>query len=283
MRHNLEQNVISYIINISNIGGGFDILKLMPKLKSKSTSLRKILILTVLLILLVGVYLNRSYAHIFDYDKSRALIFKDIQRNYIVDNGAGTETIKYVVLGDSLSYGFGSSGFRGTFPYVLATDLLEDYKQVEVVNLAVSGAVIGELVEDQLPRAIGEKPGFVSIMIGTNDVHDFADKEEFRESLIYIIDELQGKTEAEILVINIPYLGTRDLILPPHDRIMDYKIQDFNKVIQEVSEEKQVEFFDLYSASKKPLSENPDKYYSIDEFHPSDEGYILWGDLINGN
>ncbi len=205
----------------------------------------------------------------------------DIQRNYIIKNGTGKEDIKYVALGDSLTYGFGASNYQGTFPYIIANKLLKKYKQVEVVNLAISGAVINGVLETQLPKALEEKPDFVTLMIGTNDVHNFAEKQTFKTSLIYILDQLKNHTNTQILLINIPYLGTKDLILPPHNTIMDLRIREFNRVIEEVAMEKQIKYFDLYSASNPYFEKNPKQYYSPDKFHPSDQGYILWGNLIN--
>lgn len=254
----------------------------MPKTKSR-LSRKKILIILGIVVLIVGIYLNRAYAHIFDYDNSRGLLISDIQREYKLEGGQGKDDLKYVVLGDSLSYGFGVADYKGTFPYIVASNLLKNHKQVTVINLAVSGAVLEDLMEMQLPKALEENPGLVSIMIGTNDVHDFVDRQEFKNNLGFVIDQIKEKTKAKILVINIPYLGTRSLILPPYDRIMDERIRSFNKIITEVVKEKSVNFFDLYSVSKQPFLEYPEKYYSIDQFHPSEEGYKLWGELINAN
>lgn len=255
----------------------------MPVLKKALIFKRKFLTISILIILALVVYLNRSYAHIFDYDKDRQIVSMNIQRNYSIKGSGKEAAIKYIALGDSLTYGFGASDYKGTFPYLLAEKLAQKHELVEVHNLGVSGAVIGELAETQLPQALKEKPDFVTVMIGTNDVHDFEKLQEFKKSLVYIIDSLQTGTNAKILLINIPYLGTKDLILPPYDTVMDLRIRDFNRVIEQTAEEKQIKYFDLYSASNASFKQNPDKYYSIDKFHPSDAGYILWGNLINAD
>ncbi len=253
----------------------------MPKEKLNNILTSKNVLICALMLVIV-IYLNLSYAHIFSYDKDRRILSTNIQRSYSLDGGSGSENIKYVAIGDSLTYGFGASEYQTTYPYFIAQNLLNKYLEVEVSNLAVPGAVIGELENFQLYKALEAKPGFVSIMIGTNDVHDFADIEDFKNSLEMVVDKFMD-INSEVLLINIPYLGTRDLILPPHNIIMDQRIRKFNKIIEQVALEKNVGYFDLYNATSKPFSDYPDKYYSIDKFHPSNEGYVLWGNLINGN
>lgn len=254
----------------------------MTFLKEWSVFRKKLFLISALIILGV-IYLNRSYAHIFDYDKDRQIVSMNIQRNYSIEGSGKEAAIKYITLGDSLTYGFGASDYKGTFPYVLAKKLSKIHQRVSVTNLGISGSVIGELIENQLPRAIEEKPDFVTILIGTNDVHDFINPLEFKNSLTFITDKLQNETGARILLINIPYLGTKDLILPPYDTVMDLRIREFNRVIKQTAGEKQIKYFDLYSSSNAAFKQNPDKYYSIDKFHPSDAGYILWGNLINAD
>lgn len=243
---------------------------------------KTILITFVIIILALVIYLNRAYSHIYSYKQSSEIMSTDIQRNYTLEDGKGEKSIKYVALGDSLTYGLGASSNKGTFPYILGHKLLNKYKNVEVVNLAVSGAIVDDLISDQLPQAIDEKPDFVTILIGTNDVHSFANKQKFRTSLTSIIEKLKKSTAADILLMNIPYLGSDSLILPPYNHIMESKIIEFNHVIYEVASLTEVKYFDLYSNSRDYFEKDP-KLYSSDQFHPSDKGYILWGNLINAD
>lgn len=251
----------------------------MPKVKF---ALSKKVIFILLLLSGLVFYLNRSYAHIYDYDKNRYLISTLMPRTYTLEEGKGQENIKYVALGDSLTFGLGASSYKSTFPFILANKLLKKYERVEVVNLAVSGALVDDLLENQLPQALEEKPGFVTIMVGTNDVHNFADKQEFGNSLEKIISNLRQLTTAKIISINIPYLGTNSLILPPYDKIMDFRIKEFNQIIKEIADREQVKHIDLYTLSKESFMADK-SFYSTDQFHPSDKGYILWGDLIDAN
>lgn len=241
----------------------------------------KVLILGII-ILVVIIYLNRSYAHIYSYNEEPNKLSFEIQRRYTLESAANEKSIKYVALGDSLTYGLGASSHKGTFPYILGQKFLTEYKKVEIINLAVSGSVVNDVLSSQLPQAIAENPDFVTILIGTNDVHRFADKQEFKTSLTSLIEQLQKNTGSKILLINIPYLGTKSLILPPHNSIMDLKIKEFNQEIRVAANLNKIGYFDLYNKSKVHFDKDT-SFYSSDQFHPSDKGYILWGNLINAD
>ncbi|MFE1443737.1 SGNH/GDSL hydrolase family protein [Streptomyces sp. NPDC058739] len=77
--------------------------------------------------------------------------------------------VRFVALGDSLTAGVGdrvADGWRG-WAALLADGL--DPEAVEFTNLAVSGAQTRDIVESQLPVALGLKPDLASVLIGVND------------------------------------------------------------------------------------------------------------------
>ncbi|MFF0205445.1 SGNH/GDSL hydrolase family protein [Streptomyces sp. NPDC005017] len=77
--------------------------------------------------------------------------------------------VRFVALGDSLTAGVGdrvADGWRG-WAALLADGL--DPEAVSFTNLAVSGAQTRDIVESQLPVALGLKPDLASVLIGVND------------------------------------------------------------------------------------------------------------------
>lgn len=228
---------------------------------------------------IIKILLRRLYTHIYGYRQGLD-ITTDIQTKYILKNGKGKKGIKYIALGDSLTYGFGASNYKGTFSYILSQKLLKKYKKVEVINLAVCGASVDNLLHKQLPQAIKQKPDFITVLIGTNDVHSFANIKKFKDSLENIISQLKKSTDAQILIINIPYLISAYMTFPPYNMFMDSRIKKFNRVIQETASLKTVKYFDLYIQTKDYFKKGSN-LYSSDWFHPSSKGYILWGNLIN--
>lgn len=237
--------------------------------------------LVICLILLSVIYLNRSYARIFEYTNQFPV--SRIQASYILTEGKGSEVLKYAALGDSLTYGFGAPDYQNTYPFVFAKKFLNKYKEVEVSNLARPGAVSQDVLTFQLPEALEINPGFVTLMIGTNDVHDYVSEKDFQLTVEKIVDGLQANTQAGILLINIPYLGTDSLILPPFNYFMDYRIKRYNEILLEIAKSKKIKYFDLYTSSFKNFKVNQDIYYSYDGFHPSSAGYIFWGNLLNAD
>jgi len=74
----------------------------------------------------------------------------------------------WVVLGDSMSQGIGASapdrGWVG--------QLMEDEFDYRVVNLSVSGGMIADVTDRQIPtlRSLGVEPDLVTVMVGSNDL-----------------------------------------------------------------------------------------------------------------
>lgn len=74
----------------------------------------------------------------------------------------------WVALGDSMTQGIGASAFdRGWTAGVV--DLLPQHR---LVNLSVSGGLVSDLLERQLPamESLGTRPDLVTVMIGSNDL-----------------------------------------------------------------------------------------------------------------
>ncbi|KKR79642.1 MAG: hypothetical protein UU73_C0003G0308 [Candidatus Daviesbacteria bacterium GW2011_GWA1_41_61] len=242
----------------------------------------------IVLIFFSAFYLNFSYARIYNFIKEHKLPNPTLQQRYTLKNdqnifsgASDKDQQKYMALGDSLTSGVGSQSYEKTFPYILAQKLASGKKDMLLINLGQPGADIAEVLKFQVPEAIRENPDYLSLLIGTNDVHNFTSRDSFRNSYKVIISNLSQQTKAKIILINIPYLGTKDLIWPPHNLWLNFRIRQFNEDIAQIAQEGNLHLEDLYTQTKK-LSSQPG-FYSADLFHPSAEGYILWGQIINAD
>lgn len=240
------------------------------------------LILLAALLVLVVTYLYFSYSRIYNFVQDKSLSTPFIQTNFTLNSNQSGQ-IKYVALGDSLSAGLGSTDSQKTLVYQVAQKLASQSAQVQVINLSYSGATIDDLIQDQLDRAIQEQPDVITILIGTNDVHAKKSPDVFMVQLQMVLDKLTSQTKAKIIVINIPYLGSEKLILPPYNSIIDMRIRQYNKGIAKIAVGQRIKLVDLYGLSYQKFAQNPDLYYSKDQFHPSGEGYLLWGEFINAD
>lgn len=239
----------------------------------------KLIMYFVPLFLILG-YLIFSYLRIYRYAGDVVLQNPYVTDSFTLENPRGQGSIQYVALGDSLSVGLGSQSVNETFVYQYALKLSEKYSQVKVINFGQSGATTKNLVDRQLAQAIAQNPDYITLLIGINDIHAQVSTDDFKRNYQYILSELVNKTKAQIIVINLPYLGSYKLIVPPFNTILDSRTKNFNSIISGGASNKRIKLVDLYGKTYQVFSQDP-KYYSSDLFHPSAEGYMLWSKIIN--
>ena len=234
--------------------------------------------------LLIIFYLFFSYIRFYHYIGDADLQSPYFGNPILFENSDGEGSAKYVALGDSLSAGVGSTTVDKTFVYLYAEKLSEKYKQVEILNLAQPGGTTVDVINNQLPLALIADPEYVTLLIGVNDIHNKRSNNDFNENFTHIINELISKTNAEILVIEIPYIGSYKIVYPPFNYLLSFRTNQFNKTIyksvNKFAVTNRVKVVPIY---KETLiySKDIQGYYSSDLFHPSGEGYLLWGKLIN--
>lgn len=238
---------------------------------------KQISISLVFLLIGTGIYLNRSYAHIYNTINNVGLSSPLIQKTYSLGESDNTNAKTYVAVGDSLTAGTGVSRYEESYVYLLAQKLSARNK----INLhveAIPGATAKQTVELLLDSTIKKNPDIVTVLIGINDVHGTVSKQEFAIEYEKILQRLTQETGAKIYTVAISYMGDKSLILPPYTVYFDKRIREFNRVIQELSQEYNVKYVDVYTATKKDSLQR--SYYSEDLFHPSAIGYSLWAQLI---
>lgn len=229
---------------------------------------------------LILVYLFFSYTRIYRYTGNVLLKSPYMTAAFTLENSQGQGAIKYVALGDSLSVGLGSQSVNETFVYQYALKLSEKFNQVNVINLGQSGATTKNLIDRQLSQAIAHNPDYITLLIGINDLHAKVTADAFQKNYHNILNELLNKTTAQIIVINLPYLGSNKLIAQPFGSVLDFRTKQFNSIIASASGDDRIKLVDLYEKTYQLFNQNP-RYYSSDLFHPSAEGYMLWAKIIN--
>ncbi len=227
-------------------------------------------ILVILVVLLV--YLNRSYSYFYDFLGEKNLPAPKHQTETVVGRGA-EHVIKYVALGDSLTAGVGVLNYPDSYPYQVA-ERLSAQGQVKLINLGHPGALLIDVEKTQLPRALLEKPDVVTLLIGINDIHNFVPINEFENRYSGVVEALSG-SGARVYLLSIPHLGSGNTLLFPYNMLLDFKTRQFNLKIKEISERYDLKYIDIYSADKS------EGFYSEDEFHPSALGYKDWMKIID--
>lgn len=184
-----------------------------------------------------------------------------------------TGPITYVALGDSTGSGVGAR--EGGYVARLFSRLAQRRPGSKLTNLCVSGATTQDLLRGQLDRGVALNPDLVTVGIGINDIGHGLSIEEFAKNYEEILRTLKEKTQAQIVVANIPDISSAPRIPGPMRNEYQRQIVQFSQRLEEIANRHGVTVFDVHSITKQELPSHPE-YFSSDGFHPSDQGYELW-------
>jgi lysophospholipase L1-like esterase len=239
----------------------------------------RVLLILVVILLIIGVYLNRAYAHFYD-SIGNTILPKTTSEVYSL--GKGDNYLKVAIMGDSLSAGVGASQGEKSYPYLFARRWADRGFRVTLYNFASPAAETKDVLNSQLSGAINKNPDIVLILIGINDIHNQVSELYFTKNYRDTIVTLKSKTRGKIYLVSVPYLGSGKILFFPYNMLLTVKTGSYNQIIKSLARENDVTYIDLYSATKTKF-ESDDSLYSEDNFHPSDEGYLLWEEVINAN
>ena len=240
---------------------------------------KKYLLIVVALIIIIGIYMNLSYSHIYKKIDDASLKSPDQNQTYVLGYGIGAESITYVAMGDSLTAGVGVDNYEKSFPFLIAKNFAATGNDVVLKDRAFPGARTSDLKGDLLEQTIKDQPSIVTLLIGVNDIHGNISKSEFKSNYEEILSRLTKETKAKIYVINLPFIGGTDLLRFPYNFYFDYQTKQFNEVIKNLAENYNVKYIDLYSQTVDEFKKEGD-HYASDSFHPSAKGYEEWAKII---
>ncbi len=177
------------------------------------------------------------------------------------------EIRSFVALGDSFTEGLDDlaadhSGYRG-WADRFAERLAEDQPGLCYANLAVRGKLLGEVVEEQVPRAIAMAPDLVAIAAGGNDMlRPRTDPDELAETF----DEA---------VRTLLLSGCQVLIFAGFDprfpvlRLIRGKAAAYNMHLRAIARRYQCHVVDMWSMSTL----HDPRAWSADRLHLSSDGH----------
>jgi acyl-CoA thioesterase-1 len=186
-------------------------------------------------------------------------------------------SVNYVALGDSTAVGVGAAR-GGGYPERLASRLRNDGLPVGLTNLGQSGARIRDVFTGQVKRAVAAQPTLVTLGVGTNDLWRGTSVEDFQEDLDRIARRLK-QTGASLVVVNIADMALAPVAKLVPSSLYEGRIEPFNAAMAQVARAHGLHLVDLYTASKEMIPKSP-HFFCHDGFHPSDEGYDEWADLL---
>jgi acyl-CoA thioesterase I len=189
--------------------------------------------------------------------------------------------IRYVALGDSYTIGTATRAPAERWPDQLVARLSTSSPTLELIeNLGVNGFTSRDLIEVELPQLVSLRPGFVTVLVGVNDVVQGVAEAAYRENVSLILDDLLSRLPpARILAVTTP-----DYTVTP--RGADYgnpaaqaeAIQRFNAAIAELAAERGVAVVDIHDLSLDAATDRT--LVADDGLHPSGAQYARWVDRI---
>ena len=227
-------------------------------------------------VIVIGIYLYAANAYFYHRIHVGNLVFPDTEHSYLIPGAGGAKT--YAALGDSLTAGVGAEKYTEAYPYLVGKKLT----QKNTINLKVfayPGLTSTGLISGYLDDAIKAKPDIITVLIGTNDIHNWVAAFEYEKNYRTRLDRLTKETPGKIYAIGIPYLGSNAAFLPPFQAYFDYKTTQFNAIIKRLATEYHVTYIDIATPTQS-LFKKDGAVYAADSFHPSALGYKSWADII---
>lgn len=179
----------------------------------------------------------------------------------------GDQVLIFAALGASDAVGVGASPLSNGYVFLIADSLSLD-RMVDLRNFGEIGAHSFDLVARQLGTALSSNPDLVTIWTGSNDVIGGDSVGSFAADLDRILGDLAAQTEAQVFIGDLVDL-TRvpRFVANPDPDVTSARVMAFNNAIAAAA--------GLHGAHVVPLSSIPitDDLFSIDGFHPSNEGH----------
>jgi acyl-CoA thioesterase I len=170
----------------------------------------------------------------------------------------------WVALGDSTAQGLGAPGPRGGYVGQTLQQLRRGTGQHwRVLNLSVSGALIRDVVAEQLPL-LPVAPDLVTCGIGANDIPYSTPAKLFGD-----MRTLLAKVPDGTVMLDLPLLAGFWWIV---GRMSIPYITRINRVIHEVAGERDLPVATVSRHFTPPWTGK----FSCDSFHPSQDGYRDW-------
>ncbi len=188
------------------------------------------------------------------------------------------DTVRLVMLGDSLAAGVGVLLVEDSVGGHLATLLAGDGHRIELSSVAVSGTRSLHLAT-QVSRALhGERPDVAVILVGLNDVTGLVHPSEAATHLGNAVARLLDAGVA-VVVGTCPDLAASRALGPPLRQIVGWLGQRIAYAQEPAVREAGGVAVDLAGRTSAVFRADPGTI-CVDGFHPSADGYRIWAHAL---
>ena len=149
-----------------------------------------------------------------------------------------------------------------------------------VANLAMNGFTSRDVIESELPRLDELRPGFVSLLIGVNDVVQGVGEATYGRNVAAILDDLMGRLSPNRIVA----VTTPDYTVTPEGgsygdpATQAAAIRRANAILREAAVARGITSVDIHDLSLRAAADR--SLVAGDGLHPSGAQYALWVERI---
>jgi lysophospholipase L1-like esterase len=186
--------------------------------------------------------------------------------------------VVYVALGDSTVYGLGASSPSTHYVARLFASLRHEYPAARLTNLGACLATATDVLAQQVPDAILQRPHLVTLSVGPNDLRQGRGPDDFARRVEVILERLDRETDAAVILNALPDLASAPRFRQPERSMMAALTRHYNHALRHVADGFGVDLVDL-EISGRPESELG-RFFSEDGYHPSDAGYAAWAGVL---
>jgi acyl-CoA thioesterase-1 len=184
----------------------------------------------------------------------------------------------YLALGDSTGVGIGAE--HGGYVARIFTRIERIRPGARLINLCARAATTDDVLRKQIDKffSSNDRPTLITLGIGANDLIYGVKAEQFARNYEEIIRRLREKTDAPLIVMNIPDLSLAPAVPAYLRDAARHHIITFNAHITVIAKRYGIPVLDLYGQSYE-FSLSPE-FFSTDGLHPSDAGYEFWANIL---
>ena len=149
-----------------------------------------------------------------------------------------------------------------------------------LVNLGVSGSLLRQALEQQLPVAVDSAPDLVTVWLAVNDLNARVPLERYSAELDTLLGTLRRESRATILVGNVPDVARVPVYQHLDPELVRAEVGRWNDAIARVVERHGAVLVDLHERWRE-LADHQENV-GRDGFHPSTEGHRRVADVFLG-
>jgi lysophospholipase L1-like esterase len=180
-----------------------------------------------------------------------------------------------VWLGDSTAAGVGATSVEQALPHLVASSL---DRPVDVDSRAVSGDRVADVVADQLDSLQALRPDVVLISVGANDVVHLTSRADFRRTYEQMVRAIPD--DAHLVLLGVPDMGAPTRYAQPLRATAGLRGRQLDEIVRDIASDVGATYVDIAGETGPTMRADTARYFSVDRFHPSEEGYRLWADAV---